>query len=89
VRLLASTLGGLDAIVFTAGIGEHQPSVRASVCQRLGWLGAEIDRDANADNAMRIDAPQSRITLLVIPTDEEQTIADETLEVLQQSRTRR
>jgi acetate kinase len=89
VAALASTLGGLDAIIFTAGIGEHQPPVRARVCQRLGWLGAEVDPDANAANALRIDAPQSRIALLVIPTDEEQAIAEETLELLQQSRSRR
>jgi acetate kinase len=83
VAALASTLGGLDAIVFTAGIGEHQPQVRASICRRLAWLGAEVDLQANAENATRIDAPRSAIALFIIPTDEEQTIADEAVGVLQ------
>jgi len=82
VAALASTIGGLDAIVFTAGIGEHQPQVRASICQRLAWLGAEIDDKANKENAPRFEAQNSKIALLVIPTDEEQTIADETLGLL-------
>jgi acetate kinase len=74
---IATTLGGLDGLVFTAGIGEHQPEIRAAVCQQLGWLGAVLDPAANAVNAMRIDAAGSRVALLIIPTDEEQTIADE------------
>ncbi|MBV8662494.1 MAG: acetate/propionate family kinase [Hyphomicrobiales bacterium] len=83
VAALASTIGGIDALVFTAGIGEHQPAMRASIGARLAWLGAAIDEQANGSNALRIDAAASKIALFVIPTDEEQTIADETLSVLQ------
>ncbi|MEQ1941916.1 acetate/propionate family kinase [Mesorhizobium sp. VNQ89] len=79
---LAGTLQGLDAIVFTAGIGENQPRVRAGVCERLGWLGVELDAPANAANAPIISSPKSRVSVFVIPTDEEQVIADETLSVI-------
>ncbi|CAN5695930.1 acetate/propionate family kinase [soil metagenome] len=79
---IATTLGGLDAIVFTAGIGEHQPSVRAAIAQHLGWLGVRIDARANAAHERRIDAADSKIALLVMHTDEEQVIADEACEVL-------
>ena len=80
---MALTIGGLDALIFTAGIGEHQPAVRASVCERLAWIGVKIDAEANQTNALRIHAPESEVALFVIPTDEEQTIADESLSVLQ------
>ena len=79
---LATTLGGLDGIVFTAGIGEHQPRIRRDVCRHLAWLGVEIDAAANAKNATRIDASGSRIAVFVIPTDEEHVIADETWSTL-------
>jgi acetate kinase len=79
---LASTIGGLDAFVFTAGLGEHQPETRDAIAARLAWLGVKIDEKANAANALRIDAPDSRVALFVIPTDEEQTIADEAMSVL-------
>lgn len=80
---MALTIGGLDALIFTAGIGEHQPAVRASVCERLAWIGVKIDAEANQTNALRIHAPESEVALFVIPTDEEQTIADKSLSVLQ------
>lgn len=76
---MSVTLGGLDAIVFTAGIGEHQPQIRAAVLQRLAWLGATVDDKANAANGFTITTPASRITAHVIPTDEEQIIAQEAL----------
>lgn len=79
---IATTLGDLDAIVFTAGIGEHQPTVRAAIAQHLRWLGVRIDAQANAAHEFRIDAPDSRIALFVMHTDEEQVIADEACEVL-------
>ncbi len=72
-----AVLEGLDAVVFTAGIGEHQPDMRAAVCRRLGFLGLTIDEAKNARNAQRIDADGSRIAVFVIATDEEQVIADE------------
>ena len=77
IARLAATLGGLDAIVFTAGIGENQPPVRAGVCARLQWLGIALDDTANAANALKISRNDSRIGVFVIPTDEEQVIADE------------
>ncbi len=76
---LASVLGGLDGLVFTAGIGEHAPEIRAMVCARLGWLGAVLDPEANAGGAAVISAPESRISVRVIPTDEEAMIARHTL----------
>lgn len=83
VARLAATLGGLDAIVFTAGVGENQPAVRAGVCERLGWLGLDLDPVANAANAMLISTAESRTTGFVIPTDEEQVIAEETISLLE------
>ncbi|MBY5642448.1 acetate/propionate family kinase [Rhizobium leguminosarum] len=79
---MAATLGGLDAIVFTAGIGEHQPEIRAGVAKRLSWLGLAIDEKANAANDLTISTRESRIAAHVIATDEEQIIADEALTVL-------
>jgi acetate kinase len=79
---MAVTLGGLDAVVFTAGIGEHQPEIRAAVGKRLAWLGLAIDEEANAANAFAVGTPDSRIAAYVVPTDEEQVIADEALGVL-------
>jgi acetate kinase len=72
---LAAALGGLDAIVFTAGIGENQPEVRRRICVDAGWLGVEIDEEANARGEQRISAPDSRVAAYVLPTDEELMIA--------------
>jgi acetate kinase len=82
VARIAATLGGLDALVFTAGIGEHQPEIRAGVSERLAWLGLRLDPAANAANAEKISDPVSRIAAFVIPTDEEQVIADEAAAVM-------
>jgi len=79
---LATTLGGLDAIVFTAGIGENQPQIRAAVAARLAWLGLVLDEAANAANAPRISSPESRVAAFVIATDEERVIADEARSLL-------
>lgn len=79
---LASTLKGLDALVFTAGIGENQPRVRELVSERLLWLGVELDRRANDMNAFKISTATSRIAVYVISTDEEMVIAEECLAVL-------
>lgn len=83
IARLATTLGGLDAIVFTAGIGENQPAIRATVCARLAWLGVALDAAANAENAPRISAEDGHVGVFVIPTDEEQVIADEAVSLLQ------
>jgi acetate kinase len=72
---LAATLGGLDGLVFTAGIGEHAPQIRAAICARLAWLGAKISAEANAANAPIISTADSRIEIRVIATDEEAMIA--------------
>jgi len=82
IARLAATLGGLDAVVFTAGVGENQPKVRAGICGRLGWLGLDLDPIANAANAVLIGTPESRMAAFVIPTDEEQVIAEETVSLL-------
>jgi len=79
---MAVTLGGLDAVVFTAGIGEHQPEIRAGVAKRLSWLGLAVDEKANIANEFTISTGESRITAHVIATDEEQVIADEALSIL-------
>jgi len=79
---LASVLCGLDGIVFTAGIGEKAASVRADICDRLAWLGIELDEEANAHNAAVISTQASRVRVRVIPTDEERMIAIHLLELL-------
>ena len=77
---LASVLGGLDAIVFTAGIGENAPEIRKSICERMAWLGVTLDEVANAQGETRINQGDSRPLVLVIPTDEERMIAEHTLD---------
>jgi acetate kinase len=81
---LAAALAGLDAIVFTAGIGEHAAPVRDAVCRGAAWLGVELDAAANAGGGPRISTPASRVTAWVIPTDEELMIARHTRALLQQ-----
>ena len=80
--MLAAALGGLDAFVFTAGVGENSPAIRARVAGRLAWIGAVLDDDANGAGRTRISAPGSGVGLYVIPTDEELMIARNTLAVL-------
>ncbi|MBV8469885.1 MAG: acetate/propionate family kinase [Burkholderiaceae bacterium] len=82
VGSLAAALGGLDTLVFSAGIGEHAAPVRAAIAQGCGWLGAELDEAANRVHAPRISTPASRVQLLVLPTDEEAVIAGHTLDLL-------
>jgi len=75
---MASALGGLDGFVFTAGIGEHAPAIRAAVCERMAWLGLRLDRDANMSGVACISSPDSMIEVRVIATDEEAMIARHT-----------
>ncbi|MDJ0388441.1 acetate/propionate family kinase [Roseomonas sp. E05] len=82
VAALANTIGGLEALVFTAGIGEHQPAIRAGVCAHLGWLGLRLDAAANAAGRLRLEASDSDVAVLTLATDEEQIIADEAVEML-------
>jgi len=72
---LITAIGGLDGIVFTAGIGENDPVIRAAICERLAWTGIVIDPQANARNATVISTGNSPVTVRVIPTDEERMIA--------------
>jgi acetate kinase len=72
---MAAALGGLDALVFTAGIGENDASVRARVCRDARWLGLELDDEANARGAPLISRADSRVRAWVIPTNEEAMIA--------------
>jgi len=75
---LAAALGGLDVLVFTAGIGEHAPAVRRRICEDAHWLGVRLDTEANAAGARRISADASAVAVYVIPTDEEAVIARDT-----------
>lgn len=69
-------------MIFTAGIGEHQPRIRAMVAARLAWLGLVLDDAANAANAVRIRKSDSRVAAFVISADEEWVIAEEALGLL-------
>jgi acetate kinase len=80
---LAAALGGLDAIVFTAGIGEHSAQVRELVAQHAAWLGLELDAEGNAKHGPLISTLRSRVAAWVLPTDEEQVIARGTLALLE------
>ena len=75
---LAAALGGVDAMVFTAGIGENSRSLRERICKDAAWLGVELDATANQSNASRISTAASRVAALVIPTNEELMIARHT-----------
>jgi len=75
---LAAALGGLDALVFTGGIGEHAAEVRSRVCGALGWLGVRIDESANSAHKWRIATTDFSVDVLVLPTNEEWMIARHT-----------
>lgn len=79
---MAASLSGLDGFVFTGGIGEHAAEARALVCERLNWLGVELDSAANKGGVGRISTPASRVEVQVIPTDEEATIARHTHDII-------
>jgi len=72
---LVAALGGLDAMVFTAGIGENQPEIRRRICRDAAWLGLELDDAANLRQGPRISATGSPVSAWVVPTDEETMIA--------------
>lgn len=79
IGALAASLGGLDGLVFTAGIGEHAPEIRRQICMRSNWLGVSLDGPANERNDPRISSADSRVAVWVIPTDEEAMIGRHTL----------
>ncbi|MDO4511225.1 MAG: acetate kinase [Bacteroidales bacterium] len=81
VGAFAAEMNGVDIIVFTGGVGEHQASIRANVCRSLGFMGAEVDEavnNANNGEEQIISTPKSTVTVVVIPTDEEYMIAKDT-----------
>jgi acetate kinase len=80
--MLASALGGIDAFVFTAGIGENSAGVRARIVERLAWLGGVLDRTANAAGKISIAGRDSHFGIYVVPTDEELMIARHTVALL-------
>ena len=84
VAALASSMGGLDALVFTAGIGENSPAIRAMIAERLEWLGVKVDAEANARRAFHIAAADATVPVFVVPTNEEMMIAKHTINVLGQ-----
>ncbi len=75
---LAAAMEGIDALVFTGGIGEHAAPIRAMICEKLAWLGIALDPAANARNALHISTANSRVSVCVIPADEETVIATHT-----------
>ena len=75
-------LGGLDAFVFTAGIGENSAPLRAALCASMAWLGVKLDGAANASNGPHISTPDSKVSVWVIPTNEELMIAQHTLALI-------
>ena len=75
IGALAAVLGGVDALVFTAGIGERSAEIRRRICQASAWLGVALDTDANATHGPRITTKGSRVSAWVVPTNEELMIA--------------
>jgi acetate kinase len=78
IGAMAAVLGGVDGLVFTAGIGENSAEIRRRICEASAWLGLELDRDANERREPRISQPGSRVSAWVIPTNEELMIVTQT-----------
>jgi len=78
IGALAAVLGGIDGLVFTAGIGENSSEIRRRICESSAWLGVELDAEANAGKGPRISRPGSKVSAWVIPTNEELMIARHT-----------
>jgi len=75
IASFGAALGGLDGVVFTAGVGENAAPVRSAICRACSWLGLELDDAANGQHQTRISVPNSRVTAYVIKTDENLMIA--------------
>mgnify|MGYP002875920080 FL=1 len=82
IASMAASMEGMDALVFTAGIGENSAVIRKMICDRLAWIGVTLDEEANEKNAAIISAPESRIEVRIIPTDEEVVLAKQTAKVI-------
>jgi acetate kinase len=78
IGALAAVLGGIDGLVFTAGIGENSPEIRRRICEASSWLGVELAADSNTKGGPRISTPHSRVSAWVVPTNEELMIARHT-----------
>jgi acetate kinase len=78
IGALAAALGGIDGLVFTAGIGENSPEIRRRICESSAWLGIDLDLRANAGKRARISTASSKVGVWVIPTNEELMIARHT-----------
>ena len=81
IASLIPPLGGLDALIFTAGIGENSANTRRRICEQLEWLGVTLDEAANRQNALRISDAQAAVDVLVIPTNEDAVIAQSTIKL--------
>jgi acetate kinase len=79
--VMVSSLGGIEVLVFTGGIGENSPDIRRNICARLEWMGVQLDDGANGQNREVISTPDSPVNILMLPTDEEIMIARHTREV--------
>jgi acetate kinase len=75
IGALAAVLGGVDGLVFTAGIGENSAEIRKRICESSTWLGVELDEQSNVRAESRISTPGSKVSAWVIPTNEELMIA--------------
>ncbi len=82
IGAFAAVLGGVDALVFTAGIGENSPEIRRRICEASSWLGVDLDAQANTSGKSRISTEQSRVSAWVVPTNEELMIARHTWSLL-------
>jgi acetate kinase len=82
IGALTAVLGGIDALVFTAGIGENSSEIRRRICEASAWLGVELDTQANTSGASRISTRQSKVSAWVVPTNEELMIARHTWSLL-------
>jgi acetate kinase len=82
ISALAAVLGGVDGVVFTAGVGENSAEIRQRICAASAWMGIELDEEANRNKTTRISSSQSKVSVWVIPTNEELMIARHTGELL-------
>jgi acetate kinase len=78
IGALTAVLGGIDGLVFTAGIGENSPEIRERICYASAWLGIKLDESANSNGKSRISSTDSKVPVWVIPTNEELMIARHT-----------
>ena len=83
IGALAASLGGLDALVFTGGIGQHSAAMRARICDGMDWIGIGIDAEANLAGKARLHADGAKVQVLALPTDEEGVIARDTHRLLE------